>query len=660
MKKFKGIIGVILTVAIIITASSVYALSTSKSGYEITSSTSKSGYEITSYNVDMVVTEKNVLKITETIDVYFNEHRHGIYRKIPLKGTILRNDGSQGKFSASISNINVNDSFTTSTTYGEGKTIELKIGNAEYTVIGKQQYVISYDYRLEGDNVRDYDELYYNLIGTEWDATISNITFSIKMPKDFDTSKIGFTQGKIGSVDTSGITYDIDGNTITGSYDGTLTANNGLTVRIELPEGYFDVINIRLYRDYAICAIFIVLVFIVFLLNFKDIRDKRIVETVEFYPPDNMNSLDLAFAYKEYASGQDVTSLLIYLANKGYLKIEEKDKSASKDDSFKIIKLKEYDGNNKAEKIFFEGLFKKGDEVTTSDLNNKFYKTQNKILKLINKKSNKEKILDKKSAKNKIAITVIEFIVFIIMTFIVVFADDMINESLYCLPFLLIFFFLLKNAISILKNKKSVQFTEGIIKLFAAIILFVVLQSIIFKDYMKLKSYDWMAFGVGILGLIILEYLSIIISDRNKYGIKLLGKIRGFKRFLENARKDELEKLVMENPTYFYDILPYTYVLGVSDKWIKKFESINIISPVWYDSSNNYSETSIGEKIDKAFEKSNNAMSSSTIKIISYSYSSKRSSSSISSERSNDSFSGHGSGGGSSGHGSGGGGGGSW
>lgn len=39
--------------------------------------------------------------------------------------------------------------------------------------------------------------------------------------------------------------------------------------------------------------------------------------------------------------------------------------------------------------------------------------------------------------------------------------------------------------------------------------------------------------------------------------------------------KDNLEDLVSKNPTYFYDILPYTYV----------FEMISISPPSWYDSS---------------------------------------------------------------------------
>ena len=62
---------------------------------------------------------------------------------------------------------------------------------------------------------------------------------------------------------------------------------------------------------------------------------------------------------------------------------------------------------------------------------------------------------------------------------------------------------------------------------------------------------------------------------------RMLGKIKGFKNFLETAEKSKLEELVMQNPEYFYNLLPYTYVLGVSNKWIEKFEDIALEAPHW-------------------------------------------------------------------------------
>ena len=97
--------------------------------------------------------------------------------------------------------------------------------------------------------------------------------------------------------------------------------------------------------------------------------------------------------------------------------------------------------------------------------------------------------------------------------------------------------------------------------------------------------------------------------------------------------------MVNQNPSYFYNILPYTYVLGVSKKWISKFETINLKSPDWYDSPSDFDMHSFESFVDSTMHTANDSMTSSP------------SSSSGSSSSS---------GGGSSGGGSGGGGGGSW
>lgn len=104
--------------------------------------------------------------------------------------------------------------------------------------------------------------------------------------------------------------------------------------------------------------------------------------------------------------------------------------------------------------------------------------------------------------------------------------------------------------------------------------------------------------------------------------------------------------MVVSNPTYFYDILPYTYVLGISNKWIKKFEDINIEAPNWYIGYNDFTIISFNSFMNSTLKSANSLMSSSPSSSGSGGYSSGSSSSS--------------SGGGFSGGGSGGGGGGSW
>lgn len=66
----------------------------------------------------------------------------------------------------------------------------------------------------------------------------------------------------------------------------------------------------------------------------------------------------------------------------------------------------------------------------------------------------------------------------------------------------------------------------------------------------------------------------------------------------------------MQNPNCFYDILPYTYVLGISDKWIKKFATISLCAPSWYDSTNSFDVDSFESFMNSTMSTACNAMAS--------------------------------------------------
>ena len=134
---------------------------------------------------DVKVNENNTFDITETITANFYMRKHGIIRTIPLKNTIERLDGSTSTNRVKITNLQVNNEYSKSNSNGN---LAIKIGNQDTYVTGLQKYIIKYTYDIGADPVKDADEFYYNLIGTEWDTSISNISFSITMPKEFDAS----------------------------------------------------------------------------------------------------------------------------------------------------------------------------------------------------------------------------------------------------------------------------------------------------------------------------------------------------------------------------------------------------------------------------------------------------------------------------------------
>ncbi len=75
---------------------------------------------------------------------------------------------------------------------------------------------------------------------------------------------------------------------------------------------------------------------------------------------------------------------------------------------------------------------------------------------------------------------------------------------------------------------------------------------------------------------------AVIMDRRTAKGQELYSRLMGFRSFMLRAEKGRLEALVQDNPSYFYDILPYAYVLGVSDKWAKNFDGLAIQPPTWY------------------------------------------------------------------------------
>lgn len=659
-------------------------------------------YVIDKYDINIVVNDNNTFDISETITAYFNVPKHGIFRIIPLKNSITRLDGTTSTNRAQITNVSVNSEYTLSKENGNYK---LKIGNADRVLVGEQKYVIKYTYNLGKDPIKSYDELYYNIVGNEWDTVIGNITFKITMPKDFDSSKLGFSSGANGSTENNKVKYNIVGNTITGSYNGILGVGEALTVRCELPEGYFVGAQLnKSIMDYIMFIIPVAFLVISILLWFKYGRDDQVIETVEFYPPEGLNSLDVGFLYNGKAENKDVTSLLIYLANKGYLEISDNkidldaksvnlsdnaknrankkiielqnkiynekmmnpnsqkikyyenmleiykniDKpidyeeyglkssinKSNKKNKFLIRKLKDYDGTNINEQWFMEGLFEYNrTEVTDKMLYNNFYITNNRILSNINNKQSVEKIFEKTSLNKKIFIILMIIATYCLVTIPPVFNYGQSDTLIFALLFPGIGFAVLLGVLIGSRNvfEKIFGVIWGLV--FGGIPwLFLVLPTIT-QDISYLIGYI-----IGILCIVVMLVCLVYLPKRTKYGNEMLGKLKGFKNFLETVEKEKLESMVLENPNYFYDILPFTYVLGISDKWIEKFESISLQAPSWYDSSNAFDISNFGTFVNSTMSSAKSVMSSSP----------------------SSGSSGSSSGGGSSGGGSGGGGGGSW
>ncbi|MGL6023194.1 MAG: DUF2207 family protein, partial [Cetobacterium sp.] len=153
--------------------------------------------------------------------------------------------------------------------------------------------------------------------------------------------------------------------------------------------------------------------------------------------------------------------------------------------------------------------------------------------------------------------------------------------------------------------------------------------------------------GLALMSFLVTLIISTKVKVKTDYGHQILGRVLGFKRFLETAEKNKLELLLKDNPTYFYNILPYTIVLGVSEVWADKFKELVVEPPQWYGGGNGVGNAFLLAGFMRGFNNSLGALNDNM----------------LSSPKSATNYGGGGGssvGGGSSGGGAGGGGGGSW
>ncbi len=591
------------------------------------------GYEyyIENYKVTIDVNKDNTFDIEEEILVYFNVASHGIYRTIPKYNTVYRLDGTTSNNAALLTDFTANVTYVVDV---EDGNYLARLGDSDIYVSEYQTYVINYTYNIGKDLLDDMDEFYYNIIGSEWDTIIEQVEFVINMPEEFDQSLLGFSSGSAGST-TNNVYYEVDGNTITGRTYSALYSGEALTIRLELPEGYFS--DAKSIYDSYITYSFVLplgcLLLALAIVYFKNLN-KKVIDPVEFYPPEDFNSVEVAYFYKGSVTNNDIVSLLVYLADKKYLKIvEEKSKGLLSKADFKIIKIKDYDGEKEEERKFMEGLFRKGDEVTLSSLKYSFYRTLNLIRRDINTKENKRKLVAKNNSWYKFLLILLAAIAILGTLILQIINFASVTTIIYVCILMLIYVPLFALIITLMQ--RSLVF--GIIMLFFITIHAIGMCSPIIEVY-TVGTLPIINILIGFVVAIIIAIMAQKFVVRTEFGLEIYGRIKGFRHFLLTAEKEQLEQLVNKNPSYFYDILPFTYVLGVSKKWIKKFESISLEPADWYTGTTSFNVNTFNESMVRIMNSSSSSPSSGG----------------------SGGSSGGSSGGGSSGGGSGGGGGGRW
>ena len=529
-----------------------------------TSVTAKSpDYDIENYNVEISVDKDLNYTYNENINLVFNKSNTIVTKTIPYEAT----------------DININKNYVIET--NKDKLIKISSKNNTHD---------SYTYKYKIKKDKENDDIYIIEIDNNFNNDISKLDFILTYPSSFNKNNLTFyLNGK----KVKDITYKINNQELTGSISN-LKEDDKLLVIVDYGKIYVNSLTIITIVISILLSLFS---YILWRIYGKDVK-----YTIEFEKniPSKLNTIDVSLIEKGYLNNENAIYLLLDLANRGYLKISEEENN-----EFTITRIKDYDGSNYKEASFIRALFRKNMTVNISEYIealNKESKTpyQKELDKKITKdnikyrliraiknvmsisKSNEEKnkYFETKSNNKK---TYLLFSITIILVLITSIPFIEINK-LYLLPISVLFssisLFILINIVeNVDLKKKNNKIT--ILLLFAIIALIVLLT----PSFKQNRIY-FIAFLIGIMAVTFILFLYKYMPKRTIHGTRLYSKIEGLKKYLNEVSDKELKLVLKDNPNYLYDILPYSYILGIESVVFNKLKKLNIEEPKWYKIDN--------------------------------------------------------------------------
>ena len=530
----------------------------------------------TSYIVEAVADNSYNIHITETIDVYFAQDHHGIVRYIPI---------STDK-TYSIRNIKVTGDDADIET--DSYNVTVRIGDADTYVNGEKEYTISYDVVGFKDDSEKNDYLALNLLPTDWESEIWYAGVSLTLPEKIDWGDVEIYSGSYGKNDelSDYFVYNTDGNTIV--FEGTnIPAHHGLTVRdTNLPDGYWaEAVTYQSTQvsKYIILAVFTLILLAVSLIFYiRRGRPMKLVKPVEFYPPDNMTPLEIGYAIDGSVETEEVMMMVMYFADKGYLKIRE-----VKKDKFELEKVQNIDRDNeKAATIeLFDALFKERDTLKLYSLPTSLYSKVEKVKTSVEENYRRD-FEDVFTGESEVARWVIGILIGILPFFYIIAAmwdpTDISGGIIVGIVGGAILAVISWFGVSKIAFAYDHRYSgQGKGKLVFGVILAIINTAILF--FICTRALTWYNAIIFIITEVLLNLFYVFTPARSRQSADRMGRILGFKNFIKTAEYDRLVTLSNEDPEYYYKILPYASVLGLDTVWTKKFKDIRIPQPIWYD-----------------------------------------------------------------------------
>jgi len=494
-------------------------------------------WRIADFKDTIAISEDGSALVSEKITLVFVGQWHGIHRTIPIEYP-----GPHGtNYTLYLDVKSVTDEEHRKLKYESSKSggyrdLKIYIPDAEDAT-----RVVNIDYTVR-NGVRyfdTHDEFYWNVTGNDWPVPIDHASAFVTLPERAGgglraqafTGVYGSTEGEA--------TSEVKGADVMFETTNPLPMRGGLTIDIYIPKDVLQQPSALTKLGWFLGSNPIVfLPFLTFAVMFglwhtvgKDPDPGRSVAPM-YEPPKDLTPAEAGTLIDDTTDPRDITSTIVDLAVRGYIKIEETTDTTlvifkSKDYILHLVKAREQWGQDLCphERVMLENIFVGGPETRLSSLKNRFY------------------------------------------TAIPVIRDDIMSA---------------------LKRKGMYMLDPGSANgysIAAAVAIALLLAAIQYLGWLNLFNSVPLLIACGLISAGIWWLFARQMTAKTVLGARTLIAILGFQEFMNRVDADRIKRLP---PDAFEKYLPYAMAFGVEQHWAHAFAGIIKDPPGWYVGSTPY------------------------------------------------------------------------
>lgn len=495
-------------------------------------------WRIADFKDTIAISQDGSALVSEKISLVFVGHWNGIHRTIPVdypgpRGanytlyldvkSVTDEDGSKLKYESKRS--------------GAFRDLKIYIPNAQDTT-----RVVNIDYTIR-NGIRyfeDHDEFYWNVTGNDWPVPIDHASAFVTLPENAGgTLRAQAFTGVYGSTEGEA-TSEVSGANVTFETTNPLPMRGGLTIDIYIPKGVLQqpsgLTRLSWFLGSNPIVFLPFLTFAVMLAMWHTVGkdpDPGMSVAPMYEPPKGMSPAEAGTLLDDSTDPRDITSTIVDLAVRGYIKIQETVDTTllvfkSKDYTLHLLKPRELWGTDLCphERVMLDNVFAGGSETALSSLKNRFY------------------------------------------TVIPVIKQDIMAA---------------------LKKKGMYQIDPGAAggySLLAVLAIGLPVAGMQYLGWINLFNSAPLLVLCGGISVLIWWLFARQMTAKSVQGARTVVGILGFQEFMNRVDADRIKRLP---PDTFEKYLPYAMAFGVEHHWAQAFSGLIKDPPSWYVGSTPYS-----------------------------------------------------------------------